>query len=213
LFSSTLTFHLETPVITPLDSLSSLPTQNSHGIDCRFLFSRDLFTPCHIWVPDVSHRLSAIYADNKFYSFFKVVPNAKKALDVIVRLSKRDDQVAVTLTKRGYAIWAHESQARYAPPRHKPGHTIQPVFGTKACPIIVDEQIYKFCQLQVPDVQKLLSGLIYETRPYSIFKRDSDATKTLEVAAKLTRRGDDILIVLTEAEYILGLFEPNGRVI
>jgi hypothetical protein len=208
-----LPIHPETPVITPLDSLSSLSTQHCHSIECKLLFNRDLFSACHILVPDVSHRLSAIYVDNQFYSFFKVVPNAKKALDVMVRLSKRDDHVAITKTKQGYAVWAYEAEARHAPPRHRAGHTLKPVFGPKACPIVVDEFAYELCQLQVPDVQKPLQGLIYETRPYSIFKRDDDVAKTLEVAAKLTQRGDDILVAVAKDEYIVGVFEPNGRIV
>lgn len=201
------------PVTPQLDSLAALANSPAHAIECKFLFDRDLYTPCHIWAADVGHRLSAVYVDNQFYSFFKVVKDPNKLLDIVARLGKRDDKVAITLTKQGYALWAYEPQAQYAPPPRQPNHRIFPVFGPKSCLLIIDSQAYSLCQVQVPDVTQPLEAIAYRNRYYSIFKQDSDAAKLLEIAAKLARRGDDTLITITDPIYRLGLLEPNGRVI
>jgi len=198
-------------VISQLDSLLSLASQHAHAIECKFLPSRDLYQPCHILATDVDHRLSAIYVDNQFYSFFKVISDPQKLLDVIIRLGKRDDKVAVTMTKRGFAIWVYEPGARYAPPAQKPGHTIQPVFGPKACLVITEADAYKLCQIQVPDIAKPLSAISYRGQYFSIFKQEGDAGRLIEIATKLTRRGDDILIAMAPPSYILALLEPNGK--
>ncbi|MEB3290198.1 MAG: hypothetical protein VKI82_09785 [Leptolyngbya sp.] len=195
-----------------LDSLAALADSPANAIECKFLFERDLYTPCHIWAADVIHRLSAVYVDNQFYSFFKVVHDPNKLLDIVARLGKRDDKVAITLTKQGYAIWAYEPQARYAPPPRRPNHRIYPVFGPKDCLLLIDPQAYQFCQIQVPDVAKPLAAIAYRNRYYSIFKQDQDAGKLLDIVAKLARRGDDTLLTLTDDTYRLGLLEPNGRV-
>lgn len=200
-------------MISQLDSLSSLASQHAHAIECKFLQSRDSYQPCHILAPDVDQRLSAIYVDNQFYSFFKAIPDPRKVLDVIVRLGKRDDKVAVTFTKRGFAIWVHEPGAHYAPPRQKPTHSIQPVFGPKPCLVVTEDEAYQTCQIQVPDMAKPLSAISYRGRYYSIFKQEEDAGRLIEIGAKLTQRGDDILIAMASSWHILALLEPSGKLI
>lgn len=196
-----------------IDSLVSLAAAPSSGMACRLLFDRDLYSPCHIRVPDTDHRLPAIYVDNQFYSFLKLVPEARKALNVMIRLGKRDATAAVTLTHRGYAVWAHEPGARYAPPARQPGHGIRPVFAPQPCLLVADKSTYQTCQLQVPDVTKPLMALAHNNRYYSIFKQDTDAARVLDIAAKLARRGDETLLIIEPSTFILALLEPNGRLI
>ncbi|WP_052049902.1 hypothetical protein [Leptolyngbya sp. KIOST-1] len=196
-----------------LDSLAALVTAPTSAMACKLLFDRDLYTPCHIRVPDADHRLSALYVDNQFYSFLKIVPEAHKALDVVMRLGKRDHTAAITLTRRGYAVWAHEPGARYAPPTRKPGYGIRPVFGPQPCLMVADANAYQTCRLQVPDINKPLMALTYNNRYYSFFKQDTDAAKVLDIAAKLARRGDETLLVIESSTFTLALLETNGRLI
>ncbi len=200
-------------MISQLDSLSALTSQHAHAIECKFLQDREFYQPCHIFAPDLDHRMSAIYVDNQFYSFFKVIPGAQKVLEVIVRLGKRDDKVAVPMTRRGFAIWVHEPGARYAPPSKNPNYTIQPVFGPKACLVITEADAYEPCHITVPDMAKPLSAISYRGHYYSVFKQEGDASKLIEIAAKLTQRGDDILIAMAPSTYILALLEPNGKLV
>ncbi|WP_017297331.1 hypothetical protein [Nodosilinea nodulosa] len=196
-----------------LDSLASLTAASTSAIACKLLFDRDLYTPCHIRVPDTDHRLSAIYVDNQFYSFLKVVPEARKAIDVVMRLGKRDSIAAITQTRRGYAVWAHEVGARYAPPARQQGYGIRPMLGPQPCLMVADENAYQTCRLQVPDVTKPLMALTYNNRYYSFFKQDTDAVKVLDIAAKLARRGDETLLVIEPPTFTLALLEPNGRMV
>ncbi|TVQ12718.1 MAG: hypothetical protein EA368_03490 [Leptolyngbya sp. DLM2.Bin27] len=182
-------------------------------MSCKLLFDRDLYTPCHIRVPDADHRLSAIYVDNQFYSFLKIVPEARKALDIMIRLGKLDSTVALTQTPRGYAVWGHEPVAHYAPPSRQPGYGIKPVFGPQPCLLLADENAYQTCRLQVPDISQPLMALSYNNRYYSFFKQGIDAGKVLDIAAKLARRGDEVLLVIESDTYTLALLEPNARVI
>lgn len=194
-----------------LDSLVSLAP--APAMACKLLFDRDLYTPCHVRVPDTDHRLSAIYVDNQFYSFLKIVPEARKALDVVSRLGKRDHTAAITQTRRGYAVWAYEPGASYAPPARKPGYAIRPVFGPQSCLVVSDRTTYQTCRLQVPDVTKPLMALTHNDRYYSFFKQDIDAAKVLDIAAKLARRGDETLLVIEPPTFTLALLEPNGRLV
>lgn len=196
-----------------LDSAAPLATLPTSAIACKLLFDRDLYTPCHIRVPDTDHRLSAVYVDNQFYSFLKIVPEARKAIDVIARLGKRDEIAALTQTRRGYAVWAHEPGARYAPPHRQPGYGIRPMLGPQPCLLVADENAYQTCRLQVPDVSKSLMALTYNNRYYSFFKQDTDAAKVLDLAAKLARRGDETLLVIEPPMFTLALVEPNGRMV
>lgn len=196
-----------------IDSLVSLAAAPAQTIACRLLFDRDLYTPCHIRVPDSDHRLSAIYVDNHFYSFLKIIPDAHKALNVITRLGKRDSSAALTQTRRGYAVWAHEAGACYAPPARQIGYSMRPVFGPEPCLIVADPSAYQPCRMRVPDVAKPLNGLTHNNRNYSIFKQETDAARTLDIAAKLSRRGDETLLVIEPPIYTLALLESNSRVV
>jgi hypothetical protein len=204
------TFYCPMSVSPRLDLVSLAPAP---AMACKLLFDRDLYTPCHVRVPDIDHRLSAIYVDNQFYSFLKIVPEAHKALNVVARLGKRDYTAAITETRQGYAVWAHEPAAVFAPPARKPSYTIRPVFGPKSCLVVTDETTYQTCRLQVPDVTKSLMALTHNDRYYSFFKQDTDAAKVLDIAAKLARRGDETLLVIEPPTFTLALLEPNGRLV
>jgi hypothetical protein len=201
--------------VTPhLDLLSPFDTPvTPHAIECKLLFERSFYTPCHIGVPDTDHRLPAIYVDNKFYSFFKTVPNAQKAVDVMARLSKGDEHVALTKTRQGYAVWAYEPEAHYAAPKRNLSHTVSPVFGPKTCLLLNEPTIYDLRQLRVPDVSKPMDGLLYAGRCYSIFKQGPITDRLLEMAAKLGKRGDDALMALAPSGCILALLEPGAQVL
>ena len=86
-----------------------------------------------------------------------------------------------------------------------------PFFGPKACLVITEADAYNLCQIQVPDIAKPLSAISYRGQYFSIFKQEGDAGRLIEIATKLTRRGDDILIAMAPPSYILALLEPNGK--
>lgn len=191
-------------------SIKGTSLMSAHAIYCKFLTNRVSYVPCHVQVPDVPQRLSAIALDGRFYSFFKVINEAQKLLSVISRLGKQDDEVAVTPTPRGYILWVYEPQATYAPPFHAPHHSLKPAFGPPPCLILSEPSSYSRCTLIVPDIAKPITGLVHAGKYYSIFRQETNAANSMTLTAKLTQRQDETLMVIEPDGFILAIREPNA---
>lgn len=196
--------------LNPLDSLAPLTDHPEDSIECKFLFKRQIYRACHIQVPDVPQRLPAVTCDGQYYSFFKVIPDPEKLVAVMARLSKREQQVAVTNTSRGYGLWVYEPQAIYSPPSQNPGHTIQLVRGPAPCHVVVGAGAYRYCSFVVPDVEKPMAGIEYRHSLYSIYKQDELAEMVIPLAGKLNQRGDETVLTMAADQYILAVKEPTG---
>ena len=94
----------------PAQSASATTQPKSLGA-AKILESRSRYRPCHIRVPDLDHRLSAIAVEGQYYSFFKVVKDRVQALEVAARLARRGDQTAITSTVKGEVVWVLEPEA------------------------------------------------------------------------------------------------------
>lgn len=197
-------------MIIPSTAKDAAPPGSAHNIYCKFLLDREAYIPCHIRVPDESHRLSAVALDGHFYSFFKVVADPYRALMVATRLGKRDNEVVMTQTKRGYVLWVHEAQARFAPPANTPRHSLKPAFGPTACLILGQGEAFYRETFKVPDLAEPIAGIRYGGKAYSIFREEDNAAQIIETVAKLTRRGDTTLLAMTGQSLILGVYEPQA---
>jgi len=100
------------------DAYLDLPTQPASANTqtkslgaAKILESRSQYRPCHIRVPDLDHRLSAIAVEGQYYSFFKVVKDRAQALEVAARLARRGDQTTITSTVKGEVVWVLEPEA------------------------------------------------------------------------------------------------------
>lgn len=184
----------------------------AHAIYCKFLSERKSYISCHIRVPDVPQRLPAIALDGRFYSFFRTVPEPAKALAIATRLGKRDDEVAVTINRRGYSIWVCETQANYAPPANEPRHSLKPAFGPSPCLILGDPLSFSRCTLTVPDLAQSVDGLNYSGRFYSVFRQTSDAAEAIAIAAKLTYKGDEVLVAINPTGIDIAVREINAAI-
>lgn len=183
----------------------------SHVIYCKILGDRRTYVSCHIRVPDVDHRLPAIALDGKFYSFLKAFKDAKKALTVASRLGKREDEAAITLTSRGYVLWALEPQARFVPPAHEPKFSLRPAFGPPACLLLSNSQSYERCLLRVADLDKTIAGIRFQDSLYSVFRVETGAESTINLISKLANRGDMTLLELTQdGQYLVAIQEPTA---
>jgi hypothetical protein len=80
------------------------------------LNDRRLYQPCHIYVPDVDHRLSAIRVNDTYFSFFRSEKSYSRALEIATRMQRKGDRSVITKTPKTYAIWALETQAQLAKP-------------------------------------------------------------------------------------------------
>ncbi|MBD2260088.1 hypothetical protein [Pseudanabaena sp. FACHB-2040] len=182
----------------------------AHAIYCKFLMERAAYIPCHVRVPDMPQRISAVALDGRFYSFFRAIPEAQRAIAIATRLGKRDDEIVMTLTRRGYGIWVNEPQAQYAPPAKDPRHSLKPAFGPSPCLILSDASSYTRCSLKVPDLSQVVDGISHNGRYYSVFRQVTGAAEAIAIAAKLAQSGDETLMVTTSGGLILAVRELNA---
>lgn len=66
---------------------------------------------CQIRVPDLDQVLSAIKIVDNYYSLFKLESDTEIVMEIIAKLTQRGDEVAVGLTRGGYAICVLEPDA------------------------------------------------------------------------------------------------------
>jgi hypothetical protein len=96
----------------PVQPVSAIPNSLHPSVGAaKILESRSQYRPCHIRVPDLDHRLSAIAVEGQYYSFFKVVKDRAQALEVSARLARRGDQTTITSTVKGDVVWVLEPEA------------------------------------------------------------------------------------------------------
>lgn len=186
----------------------------SHAIYCKVLSERKTYVSCHIRVPDMDHRLPAIAVDGKFYSFLKLVKTAEKALTAVSRLGKGEDEIAITLSKRGYALWVPEPQGSFSPPKRQPMLSLKPAFGPFPCLFLSDASTLEPCQIQVADLSKSVAGVRVNSDFYSVFRVEPDAQTSIQIVGKLSGRGDATLLGRArDGQYLIGVLEPTGVLI
>ncbi len=78
----------------------------------QVLHSRDCYRTCHVYVPDVSERLAAIWVGAHFYSFFRVVADREKAITLVTKLFRKGESAVITYSPKAYFIWVLEEHAR-----------------------------------------------------------------------------------------------------
>lgn len=203
--------YIEQPVLTST-SLNTLSANSDNSLQpVKLLAQRDDYTTCHIHVPEDEHRLPAIALDGNFYSFFRTLDDAAKTLSILLKLSAKGDQVVMTPTRRGYAIWVYEPTGILASPKGKTPRSIPPSFGPANCWVISDRQSgYRTCSLKVPDLPDTVPGLANGQKLFSLYRRERDADTTLKLGARLSQRGDEIVILSAEGVYAICIYEPGA---
>ena len=199
------------PSLNPSLTGTSCPLQ-----PIKLLIQREDYATCHIQVPEETQRLSAIALDGKFYSFFRALKDPAKALTLLLKLTVRGNQVAMTLTKVGYVVWAHESEGTLAISANQTTpRLIPPTFGPADCWILGERQPgYRACSLKVPDLPDTVFGIVSsQQKCYSLYRREKDVGNTLKLAARLTRRGDEVAMLARQEEYILCIYEPGATIL
>ena len=182
----------------------------------KLLTQRDDYVTCHIQIPEETRRLSAIALDGKFYSFFRVLKEPPKALDLLLKLTARGNQVAMTRTRTGYVIWVHEPEGLLATSDKQIVPRVIPlIFGPADCWIIGERQPdYRACSLKVPDLPDPLLGLANSRQKfYSLYRREKDPAEALKIAARLTRYGDEVTVLVRKEEYVLCIYEPAAKIL
>jgi len=169
------------------------------------LADRQQYTTCHVQVPDLEERLSAIQLGNQFYSFFQVATEARKAIAILTKLVYRNEATVLTKMPRGYGIWVEEPDATRV---GKPGKAAKN--QTASCLILVSQYPHQRCRIRVPDLPDLVEAIAVDQAFYSIFKADLAAEQALEIIAKLLQRGDRALLLGDRTSYTIGIYEPEA---
>lgn len=183
-------------------------SQISSPAPCYILADRQQYSTCHVRVPDLEHRLSAIVLGGKFYGFFQVAAEPRKAIAILIKLAYRGDAVALTKMPKGYGIWVAEPDAQ--PPATNQ-ERIAP--APAPCFLLVSQYPHQPVRARVPDLAQPVDALVVNQQYYSIFKAELPADYALEILAKLLQRGDQSLLMSGKTGFVVGIYEPDASVI
>lgn len=194
----------------PFSTLSQAAVPNPQS-GLTILESRHQYRSCHIHLPGESERIAAIVVGEQFYSLFKVVRDWPKALKTGNLLVSKGQQVVLTKTGRGAAIWTWEPDAIVdARTQTHLQSVAQPTtLPTRAA--LISHDRYQRCQIRVSDLDDRLEAIQVDGKYYGLFKVVETSQQALELAMKLERRGDIVVITQTPQGETIWVLEPDAR--
>ncbi len=178
---------------------------------CHVLTDRSQYVPCHVTVPDLEGRLSAIAVGSNCYGFFRVEKTSFDALKLIMKLSQRGDNVAITRNPKGYGIWVEEPE--FSINNVKVQAKIQAIARQSSiapCKILVTDSQYQPIKVQVPDLDASLEAAQFANRYYSFFKQVPDSESALELVARITERGEESALIISPECFTVCVHEPEA---
>lgn len=97
--------------LLPLANKSTNETfQNHNSNSTKILDSRQEYQTCRIKVPRLKQSLLAIIVNGEYYSFLRTEPSYERTLEIISKLSHKIENMVITNTEKGYAIWNLEPE-------------------------------------------------------------------------------------------------------
>lgn len=84
----------------------------------------------------------------------------------------------------------------------------QPVASSS---ILRSRQHYQCCHILVPDAEERLPAIAVQGNYYSFFRTERHESRALEVAERLHRRGDGVVITETPKAYAIWVLEPEAK--
>ena len=181
---------------------------------CLVLSLRHQYHFCHIQLPDSDERVAAIAIHNDFYSLFQVFESPVQAIDMVVRLSRRGEEVAIRqLPSGGYGLWVKEEGARPTRSFSLRERRSTPQPRPEFCYILTSSDEYQSMEIMVPDLDKSLSAIQFQGKYYSLFKPQATAEQTIKLTAKLAERGDETSILALPDKaphYSVCVLEPDA---
>ena len=187
----------------------AMPIPVSH----RVLRDRNEYHRCHVLLMDEENPTAAIEVDGNYYSFFRVVNEPDRANQLIDRLTRKSNsQVMVTEIPKGYALWVHEPDARLHSLRQKtPVRSSENLVTEQALEMLTSDREYIPCQIQVPDLDKPLTGISYHGKLYSLLRIVRDEKQARELSQRLHKKGNRCLISSSAYGYSVWVLEPDGK--
>jgi hypothetical protein len=93
-----------------------------------------------------------------------------------------------------------------------PSDLIATIANHPKCKILESRSQYRSCHINVPAETAALPAVQFEGRYYSFLKLIKDRTKTLQTAARLVYRGNQIVITTTVKGDVLWCHEPEAAI-
>lgn len=193
-------------------SLPVRPATTHSPVDpsrCKILESRDQYRSCHVRVPDSEHRLAAIVLGDRYYSFFRLVKDAQKALQIAAKLVCRGDQVAITRTSKGDAVWIYEADAWETKPLKK---KLAPTSESGLWKFLESERDYQTCQIRVPDVAKPLMAICVDRQYFSFLRAVREQTQAIELVDRLANKGHTSRITKNGQAWAIWVLESEASI-
>lgn len=187
-----------------------MATFPSDALRCWILADRSHYQTCHIRLPD-GESLSAIAINTAYYGFRRRLTSSSQALKILYTLSDPKSpshitDVALTLNAKGsYFLWVRE---QYALPKGK--FIPQASISYPPVTFVKPSETLEFCKIQVPDLDQILSSVLFNDRYYSIFKLEQNQDVVLDLAQKLGQRGDEVLVVSIGEESAVCVLESDA---
>ncbi len=166
----------------------------------KILESRSQYRSCHIQVPDEIDRLAAIQVGDQYYSFFKVIKERQKTLQVAARLVYKGDEVVITLVSKGDVIWILEPGAG--------SQTEKPV--NRLHKILKNDGEYKSCVISVPDTAQFLEAIFTSGKYYSLLRVVKDREAAIELVDRLTQKGNEPVVTQGYRGFSIWVLEPDA---
>lgn len=166
-------------------------------------------------IPGEPDRLPAIALNGQFYSFFRSSTDLTITLKLVLKLTQRGNAVVLTQTKVGHVIWLAEPDAQSTGPlKRTSSPNVASDFGPADCWILSDSQPgYQSCTLKVPDLPETVPGLAMGQKLFSLYRRDHDGRNALKLAGRLTQRGDEVAVLVTQGTYMICVREPVATLV
>jgi hypothetical protein len=201
------TFAAMSSQIRPVPSIDNAQLV-SHHPRCKILSSRNQYSPCHIQVPDSPARLAAIAVDSRYYSFFKLVSDRTKTLQIAAKLVYRGDDVAITQTPKGDVIWIYEPEAQTG--SSIPVKTMKKQSDAELWRILDSERDYQPCQIRVPDMAKPLAAICVDRQYYSFMRMVRNEAQAIELVERLAKKGNAAMITVNGRSCAIWVLESDA---
>ncbi|MBP0037211.1 MAG: hypothetical protein J7519_05815 [Roseofilum sp. SID1] len=186
---------------------------NSPVVSYQILSDRSQYKPCKINVPDLDRPIAAIRVNQTYYSLFQVIQDSERAETIAERLTQRGDEVMITPTPKGSALWVKEAQGSPVSRSTKKAQNAQTPAKPPEPPykILNSPEDYQLGYIQVPDLNDSLEAIECENQYYSLFKSFPDIHQASEIALRLAKKGDKILIIPNSPQFTLWILEPDAQ--
>lgn len=170
------------------------------------LLSRDRYTTCHIILPDEANPLAAIRLGERYYSFFRVIAQAKAALTMLTKLCYNGNRAVIVKLSKGYSLWVEEPDAFPQGFAKMGDYRPEPSF----CHILVGQEQFRHHSLNVPDLDKSIPGVEFRQLYYSIFRKEPSADAVIQIIAQLAERNDESVLLTHQQFWTICIAEPEA---